>query len=156
MTITAAESCTAGLASDFIARIPGASKVLWGSFVVYTPEAKEKMLGVSGELLAEYGPVSRPVALSMAEGALKNSGAAFAFSITGYAGPAGQEGTSQEGVRPVPVGTVWIGLAARDSPDRIVSDAEMFSFSGSRNEVREEAAVTALEKLLEYIDRGEV
>ena len=114
------------------------------------------MLGVSGELLTEYGPVSRPVALSMAEEALRKSGAAFAFSVTGYAGPLGQEGTFQEAASPVPVGTVWIGMAGRDSTDRIRSEAEMYSFAGDRNEVREKAAVSALEKLLEYIDRGEL
>ena len=114
------------------------------------------MLGVSGELLAEYGPVSRPVALSMAEGALKKSGAFYVFSITGYAGPGGQEETSREGTTLVPAGTVWIGVAGRDSPDCKGQEAKMFSFTGSRNEVREEAAVTALEMLLDYIDRREV
>jgi len=149
--IAAAESCTAGLASDFIARVPGASNVFWGSFVSYTPDAKQKMLGVQAELLEKHGAVSRPVALAMAGSALEKSGAFWAFSITGFAGPDGGE---------LPVGTVWVGIAGRDGrpldgkPSGCVySDAKMFHFGGSRNEVREAAAAVALQELLERINR---
>jgi len=146
-TIAAAESCTGGLASDFITRVPGASKVLWGSFVCYTPDAKLKMLGVQAELIEKHGEVSRPVAMAMAEGALEKSGACLAFSITGFAGPGG-------GSAAAPVGTVWIGIASRDGKlsGGICSDAKMFLFTGSRNEVREAAAAAALQELLERIN----
>ena len=97
--IAAAESCTAGLAADFIARIPGASNVFWGSFVTYTADAKFKMLGVSKELIEKYGAVSRPVALAMAEGALERSGASLAFSVTGLAGPDGDDSKTPVGDR---------------------------------------------------------
>ena len=145
--IAAAESCTAGMASDFIARVPGASNVFWGSFVSYTPDAKLKMLGVQAALLEEHGAVSRPVALAMAEGALKKSGAFWALSVTGFAGPDG-------GSEAVPVGTVWIGIAGRDGePSGAVhSTAKMFLFSGNRNEVREAAAAAALQEILERAD----
>ena len=154
--IAVAESCTAGLAADMIARIPGASKVLWGSFVSYTADAKFKMLGVPEELIEEHGAVSRPVALAMAEGALEKSGASWALSITGLAGPGGDG---------VPVGTVWIGLAGpaeesagpqaepwtkpRAKPSR--SEAKCFLFKGSRNEVREAAASAGLKEVLTKI-----
>ena len=141
----AAESCTAGLAADFIARVPGASRVFWGSFVTYTAEAKTKMLGIPPELIAECGAVSRPVALAMAEGALEKSGASWAFSVTGLAGP---DSSSEE----APIGTVWIGIAARHGGSSW-SQAKVFLFSGSRNEVREAAAAAALEELAAAIGR---
>lgn len=155
-TLAAAESCTAGLAADFIARVPGASKVFWGSFVSYAADAKVKMLGVAEALIKDHGAVSRPVALAMACGALEKSGASWAFSVTGLAGPGGDgSGT--------PVGSVWIGVAGRDDvpPNRVLSGAELFLFAGGRNEVREAAAAAALELLLERIrekdiDRREV
>ena len=143
--IAAAESCTAGLAADLIARVPGASRVFWGSFVTYSPDAKVRMLGVSGELIKKEGAVSRGVALAMAEGALNKSGASWAFSITGLAGPAGDNSE-------VPVGTVWIGIAGKDCDKGIKSGAKMFRFTGSRNEVREAAAKAALEEVLKNIN----
>jgi len=139
--IAAAESCTAGLASDFIARIPGASGVLWGTFVTYTVDAKIRMLGVPASLIQEYGAVSRQTALTMAEAALEKSGASWAFSITGLAGPAGSDSA---GDSETPVGTIWIGISGRDGG---LTEAKMFLFSGSRNEVREAAAAAALEEL---------
>jgi len=143
-SIAAAESCTAGLAADLIARVPGASRVFWGSFVTYSPDAKVRMLGVSGELLKKEGAVSRGVALAMAEGALKKSGASWAFSITGLAGPTGDASE-------VPIGTIWVGIAGKDSGKEIQSEAKMFCFEGSRNEVRKAAAKAALEEVLERI-----
>ena len=143
--IAAAESVTAGLASHFIARVPGASKVFWGSFVTYTADAKAKMLAVPEGLIKEHGEVSRPVALSMAGGALKKSEADFAFSITGLAGPLGDSSHA-------PVGTVWVGLAARgEKPGSFYSRAKLFLFAGERNEVREAAAAAALKEVLEII-----
>jgi len=138
--IVAAESCTAGLAADLIAGVPGASGVFWGSFVTYRAEAKTEMLGVSGDLIQKEGAVSRAVALAMAEGALKKSGASWAFSVTGLAGPTGEDSD-------VPIGTVWIGIAGKE----MQSEAIMFRFTGSRNEVRKTAAAAALKEVLERI-----
>ena len=139
--IAAAESCTAGLASDFITRIPGASGVFWGSFVTYTIDAKIKMLGVPEELITKYGAVSRQVASAMALGTLEKSGAFWAFSVTGLAGPGG-DGR-------VPVGTVWIGISGRDGdpPGSFRHESKMYFFSGERNEIREAAAAAVLEEL---------
>jgi PncC family amidohydrolase len=139
--IVLAESCTGGLAADMIARIPGASAVLWGSFVSYTPEAKARMLGVGEDLLGKYGPVSRETVCAMAEGALEKSGVFIALAITGLAGPGG-DGSA------VPVGTVWIATALRGGR----TEAAVFSCRGSRNEVRNSAALTALEAALKRLD----
>jgi PncC family amidohydrolase len=138
-TMVLAESCTAGLAADMVARIPGASGVLWGSFVSYSVEAKIAMLGLDRGRLTQYGPVSRETACDMAAGALEKSGAFIAAAITGLAGPGG-DGSA------VPVGTVWIAAATRRG-----SSAWVYHFSGERNEVRFQAAQTALEKLLEAV-----
>jgi PncC family amidohydrolase len=139
--LAAAESCTAGMAADMIARVPGASAVFWGSFVTYTLDAKMKMLGVSQECLQKYGAVSSETACAMVKGALEKSSADFAFSVTGLAGPGG-DGTA------TPVGTVWIGLARQG----VEGEAVCFNFSGNRNEVRQKAAETAIEELLKYIE----
>lgn len=132
----AAESCTAGLAADLIARIPGASRVFWGSFVTYSIDAKIRMLGIDGALIRKFGAVSRETALAMAEGALKKSGADCAFSVTGLAGPDG-DGSG------LPVGTVWIATALTGGEGR----ASVFRFCGGRNEIRAAAAKKAITEL---------
>jgi PncC family amidohydrolase len=140
-TLVTAESCTAGLAASMVACVPGASAVLWGSFVTYTPDAKIRMLGVDENILKSRGAVSRETACAMARGALERSGAGCAVSVTGLAGPEG-DGS------PVPVGTVWIALARRGAePEPFV-----FMFRGDRNDVRRQAAETALTELCNYID----
>jgi len=137
--IAIAESCTAGLAADTIARFPGASRVLWGSFVTYTADAKTRMLGVPKGLIEGHGAVSRPVCLAMAEGALAKSGVSWALSITGLAGPGGAG---------VPIGTVWIGLAGPAGKGPTAKD---FLFRGNRNEVRAAAVAAGLKELLSRI-----
>jgi len=134
LTLALAESCTAGLVSGFLANIPGASGVLWGSFVCYTREAKISMLGLDLNELSVHGLVSRETAVSMAAGALNKSGAGLAASVTGLAGPQG-DGSG------VPVGTVWIAAALRNGQTR----ASEYHFSGSRNAVRIRAAIALLE-----------
>ena len=141
LTLAAAESCTGGLASEYLTRIPGASAVFWGSFITYTPDAKTKMLGIPGRKIEKYGAVSEPVALAMALGALKRSGASIAFSVTGLAGP-GNDGSG------TPVGTVWIGVADYVSQS---CEAKSFLFHGSRGGIREAAAAAAFREILKMI-----
>jgi PncC family amidohydrolase len=138
--VAAAESCTAGLVADMIARIPGASQVFWGSFVTYTVDAKVKVLGLDARAVERFGPVSRETAGAMAQGALEKSGADYAVAVTGLAGPDG-DGTA------VPVGTVWIATAGRDRAPQ----TQAFHFEGSRNGIRERAALEALNVLLQRI-----
>jgi len=140
-TLTLAESCTAGLISGLLAEIPGASAVLWGSFVCYTQEAKVSMLGLDNEELEINGLVSEKTALSMALGALKKSGAYFAAAVTGLAGPQG-DGSA------VPVGTVWAATARRNGS----TAASEFHFTGSRNIIRIRAVIAVLETVLKELD----
>jgi PncC family amidohydrolase len=137
LTLVTAESCTAGLIAAALAAIPGASSVLWGGFVVYTLDAKEKMLGIEKTFLDTHGAVSSETACAMAAKALEKSGADIALSVTGLAGPDG-DGSG------VPVGTVWIGRCKRGER----AAAKHFFFSGDRGMIRGAACEAALEIIL--------
>jgi nicotinamide-nucleotide amidase len=106
-TLALAESCTGGAIAHRITNVPGASAVLLAGLVTYSNDAKEKFLGVRAEVLAVHGAVSEAVAREMAEGARLETGADYALSITGIAGPGG-------GIEAKPVGTVFIGFASAD------------------------------------------
>jgi nicotinamide-nucleotide amidase len=104
LRIVTAESCTGGLVAAALCAIPGASDVFERGFVAYTNRAKQEMLGVSGDLIADLGAVSEPISRMMAEGALEESHAHVSVAITGVAGPGG--GTPMK-----PVGTVHFATA---------------------------------------------
>ncbi len=89
LTIATAESCTGGLVAALLTEIPGSSDVFDRGFVTYSNAAKQDLLGVPGDLLADFGAVSEPVARAMAEGALNFSSAKISIAITGVAGPGG-------------------------------------------------------------------
>jgi len=103
-TLALAESCTGGCIAHRITNVPGASAVLLAGLVTYSNDAKKRFLGVHAATLEQHGAVSEPVARQMAEGARKQTGADYAISVTGIAGPSG--GTPDK-----PVGTVFMGLA---------------------------------------------
>lgn len=96
LKLATAESCTGGLVAALVTDIEGCSHAFERGFVVYTDAAKHELLGVATDLLETRGAVSREVAIAMAEGALKRSGADIAVSVTGYAGPGG--GSGEEGL----------------------------------------------------------
>ena len=104
-TLALAESCTGGGIAHRLTNVSGASAVLLASLVTYSNAAKGKFLGVPAETLAEHGAVSEATARAMAEGARRETGADFALSLTGIAGPTG-------GSEAKPVGTVFIALAS--------------------------------------------
>ncbi|QPQ56308.1 CinA family protein [Allosphingosinicella flava] len=85
VTLATAESCTGGLLASLLTDVPGVAHAFERGFVTYTDEAKADMLGVPKEMLESEGAVSKPVAIAMAEGALRNSNADIAVSITGFA-----------------------------------------------------------------------
>jgi len=111
-TLAVAESCTGGLLANRLTDVPGSSAVFLEGNVTYSNDAKTRTLGVPVELFSSVGAVSKEVACAMAEGALKKSGATYALSTTGIAGPTG--GTPEK-----PVGTVYIGLASLHEETRV-------------------------------------
>lgn len=100
LTLSAAESCTGGLIAKRLTDIPGASQTFLGGVVSYTNTVKQHVLGVPASLLETYGAVSAPVARAMAMGVRVLTGSDLALSVTGLAGPAGDD-------RGSPVGTVF-------------------------------------------------
>jgi nicotinamide-nucleotide amidase len=138
--LATAESCTGGGLSQVLTSLPGSSQWFDRGFVTYSNAAKQEMLGISAESLAEHGAVSEVVALEMAQGALKNSAADLAVSITGIAGPDG-------GSEDKPVGMVCFALVS-DASEPIVRTEY---FQGTRLEVREAAIEFAL-KYLQDVD----
>ncbi|MDE3116254.1 MAG: CinA family protein [Pseudomonadota bacterium] len=141
LRIATAESCTGGLIGGLLTEIPGSSDVFERGFIVYSNRAKSDMLDVPGDLIADMGAVSEPVARAMAEGAVANSNAHMAVAVTGVAGPGG--GTALK-----PVGLVHIA-AARENRS-ILHEAHRFGDIG-RSEVRMktvEAALLLLQRML--------
>ncbi|MFM8939964.1 MAG: CinA family protein [Phenylobacterium sp.] len=143
LRLVTAESCTGGLVAGAICAIPGASDVFERGFVVYNNRAKQELLGVPGEIIADLGAVSEPVARMMAEGALENSHAHIAVAITGVAGPGG-------GTRMKPVGTVHIATAR--SNGGLHHRQEFFQVE-TREEIQLAAVQAALEAMRERISR---
>lgn len=136
-TLCTAESCTGGGIGAALTAIPGSSAVYKGGIISYTNEIKHDLLGVDYTILDTCGAVSATVAEAMAVGARKTLKANIALSVTGLAGPGGDEFGN-------PVGRVYIGY----SDERRTLHRE-FTFSGGREEVRQQAAREALKLILE-------
>ena len=136
-TVATAESCTGGLIAKLLTDIPGSSAYFIEGVVAYANEAKTRLLGVPAQLIAEHGAVSRQVAAAMALGCRAKSGADFALSTTGIAGPAG--GTPEK-----PVGLVYVGLA--DAHGCGVEELRLDS-TLPRDSIRERAAQAAIDLL---------
>ena len=132
--ISTAESCTGGMVAAALTDIPGSSAVVERGFVTYTNTAKQEMLGVSAETLADHGAVSEEVSREMADGALTHSQAQLSVSITGIAGPGGSEFK--------PEGRVCFGLAVQGRPTR--TETVEFGALG-RDNVRKAARDHALD-----------
>lgn len=139
-TIVTAESCTGGGIGAALTAVPGSSAVYKGGIISYTNWVKENILGVSHALLEEYGAVSAPVAAAMAQGARRLLKADAAVSVTGLAGPGGDEFGNA-------VGTVFVGAAGETG----VLTRE-YHFTGERDSVRLQAVEAALRLLIE-LDR---
>ena len=136
-TLVTAESLTGGGIGSALTAVSGASAVYKGGVISYTNEVKQGILGVPEELLEIHGAVSAPVAEAMAMGARKLLDADVAVSVTGLAGPGGDDYGN-------PVGTVFIGYAD--------GEKSLFVhrvFSGSRQQIRQQTIEAALKLVLE-------
>jgi nicotinamide-nucleotide amidase len=143
LRIATAESCTGGLVVAALTDIAGSSDVVDRGFVTYSNAAKHEMLGVPELTLDRHGAVSGQTATAMAAGALKNSQADLAVSITGIAGPGG--GTKQK-----PVGLVYFAAARRDG--KRIASKRLFGNIGRRR-VRLRSVIEAL-RLLQRLAQG--
>jgi nicotinamide-nucleotide amidase len=137
LRLVTAESCTGGLVAGAICSIPGASDVFERGFVVYSNRAKQEMLGVSGDLIADLGAVSEPIVRLMAEGALENTPGHIAVAITGVAAPGA--GTPLK-----PVGTVHFATAR--SNQSVQHRMEVWD-EDDRETIQLKAVQTALEMM---------
>ena len=136
-TLVTAESLTGGGIGAALTAVPGASAVFKGGVISYVDEVKSQVLGVPAEVLETCGAVSAPTAEAMASGVRKLLNADYAISVTGLAGPTGDEFGHE-------VGTVFIGYADQNG----VSAGE-YHFSGDRDAVRQQTIEAALKLILE-------
>jgi nicotinamide-nucleotide amidase len=137
-TIAVAESCTGGLLAERLTNIPGSSSYFLGGVVCYSNELKSALVDVPAELIESKGAVSPEVALALAEGIRKRTGATIGVGVTGIAGPGG--GTPEK-----PVGLVHIGIADERGPRE-----RRFQFPGDRERIRMHASQTALDSVRRY------
>ena len=142
VTVSTAESLTAGMIASTIADIPGASAVLRGGAVTYCDEIKHRVLGVEQETLDRYTAVSHQTAREMASGSLELYQSDIAVSATGYAGPGG--------------GTFYIGWAHRSADGGVpVVDSIRCRYEGDRSCVRAHAVAEALGRIVCVLDSME-
>ncbi len=137
-TIAVAESCTGGLLAERLTNIPGSSVYFLGGVVCYSNELKSALVDVPAELIEAKGAVSPEVALALADGIRKRTGATIGVGVTGIAGPGG--GTPEK-----PVGLVHIGIADERGPRE-----RRFQFPGDRERIRMHASQTALDSVRRY------
>ena len=143
MTLATAESCTGGMIATTITHKPGASDIFDRGFITYSNQAKIDMLGVTETTLSDFGAVSAETAQAMAKGAIKNSNAGVAVSVTGIAGPGG-------GSKNKPVGLVYIGSALKDGDCGTIE----CQFEGTRTEIREASTQAALKHIITILEGG--
>jgi nicotinamide-nucleotide amidase len=136
-TLAVAESCTGGGLGAAITAVVGASEVFLGGVIAYANSLKQTLLGVPAALLESHGAVSDPVALAMAEGVRRLSGADWGIALTGIAGPTGA-GPDK------PVGLVHIAVAG---PDGSASEAVRFGSTRGRSWIQTLSAGEALNRL---------
>lgn len=139
LTLSAAESCTGGLIAKRLTDVTGASAAFLGGVVSYTNAVKAGVLGVPRDLLEQYGAVSEPVARAMAEGVRRLTGSDLAVSVTGLAGPDGDD-------RGNPVGTVYLGLSL---PGETL--VRRLALGGDRSRIRLLAASSALDMIRRHL-----
>lgn len=143
-TLATAESLTGGRVAAAVTAVPGSSAYFVGGVVAYATAVKESVLGVPRTVIDQHGVVSAECARAMASGVRALTGATYAVSTTGVAGPG-----EQDGVR---AGTVYVGVAGPGS-----STAVALELSGDRSAVQEQAtrqALSAVAAILEVEETG--
>jgi nicotinamide-nucleotide amidase len=137
-TIATAESCTGGLLAERLTRISGSSAYFLGGVVSYSNTLKSAWVDVPAEIIESRGAVSAEVAIALADGIRRRTGATLGLGITGVAGPTG--GTPEK-----PVGTVHVAIA-----DAFGSKERGVRYPGERDRIRWQASQTALDLVRRY------
>lgn len=137
--LSSAESCTGGLLAWMFTYLAGSSSYYQGGLSAYANEAKCSLAGVKEETLRVYGAVSEETAIELAKGAMLKLDSDFAVSLTGIAGPGG-------GSPDKPVGMVWCGMSSK-----VNRSAVCLNLAGDRQEIRFQAATSALSLLRQFI-----
>ena len=139
-TLGTAESCTGGRIAEAIIATPGASEYFKGGIVSYTNEIKERLLGVSHQVLEEQTAVCEEVARQMVQGAIKALQVDVAVAVTGIAGPGG-------GTKDIPVGTIWLAYGDLNDIRTIKLEEDH-----GRDKNLAMATVTALQGLIDFLN----
>lgn len=142
LVLSMAESCTGGMVAQAVTSVAGSSAWFDRGFITYSNLSKQEMLGVLNQTLIQFGAVSEQTAFEMATGALKNSHAQIAGSITGIAGPDG--GSSEK-----PVGTVCFACSVLANATSTATQ----HFHGNREQIRQQATVFMMTMLIEQINK---
>jgi nicotinamide-nucleotide amidase len=143
MTLSVAESCTAGLIGGSLTEQSGSSGFFRGGVLAYADEVKTEQLGVPAELLVDAGAVSEATVLAMADGCRKRIGTDYALAVSGISGPDG-------GSPDKPVGTTWVAIA---TPTKVFARRYRFPADRQRNRLLTvAAAVDSLRRVLEFGD----
>ncbi len=140
MRCAVAESCTGGLIGARLTDFPNSSQFFDCSIVAYSNSAKQQFLGVSPEILSDFGAVSQPTVAAMAEGILQRSQTQFSIAVSGIAGPGG-------GSLEKPVGTIWFAWASHNQP----THCEIHHLSGTRIKIRNRCVIIALSGLVKQL-----
>jgi len=141
-TVSCAESCTGGGVAFAFTSMSGSSDWFNQSWVTYSNDAKQSILGVTKQTLTAHGAVSKQTVKEMADGVRRNSGAQLVVTVSGIAGPGG---CSEE----KPVGTVWFGFLCGEHEVQIKQ-----VFSGNRDEVRQHAITFAITHLIKMLSEN--
>ena len=139
-TLATAESCTGGLLAATLTTLPGVSDVYLGGVIVYSDSAKQRLLGVSPELIAAKGAVCKEVAAQLATSVRERLSADVGVGITGIAGPSG-------GSEEKPVGLVYAGFT--DGNIHLVRE---YHFEGKRERIQQFTVDAVLAELFEFVE----
>jgi PncC family amidohydrolase len=145
LRLTTAESCTAGLIVTLLAEVPGSGSLIESGYVVYSPEAKQRLLGVKPRTIDTFNLTSREVAEEMAIGALRDANADVAVATTGLLGPDDKDG--------IPAGTVCFAWAFEVNGQRALFSRRE-RFFGDRRQVQRLSSEYALQQIPGYHRRA--
>ncbi|WMY96981.1 MAG: nicotinamide-nucleotide amidohydrolase family protein [Arsenophonus sp.] len=142
--ITFVESCTGGWISKVITDVAGSSAYFQKAFITYSDDAKHDMLGINKTILSKYGAVSKEVVIDMSKKALVIANADFSLSVSGIAGP-----NSNANLKPI--GMVWFAISRKSFFNHPVIRTYCCYFKGNRFQIRRQAVIFSLKKLLKEI-----